>query len=126
MVPADPADIPSRFVLGDEDLNMPPAVQRSGAGRAGARATGEVPGGSHPLAVSKPDAVAETILEAVDAVSAQRAARPSSDRMRSDIGVSHRRLAPPGYVGRSRAGNPFEGATWQVYSTPTWCSKAAA
>lgn len=47
-------DVPSWFVLGDEDLNIPPAVQRFGAGRAGARATREVPGGSHALAVSNP------------------------------------------------------------------------
>lgn len=63
-------DIPSWFVIGGQDLNIPPELQRFGAQRAGARAVREVPGGSHAVAVSNPDVVAETILEAVRAVSA--------------------------------------------------------
>lgn len=62
-------DIPSWFVIGDQDLNIPAAVQRFGAERAGARASREVAGGSHAVAVSNPDAVAETILDAVHAAS---------------------------------------------------------
>lgn len=61
-------DIPSWFVIGDQDLNIPAAVQRFGAKRAGARAIREVAGGSHAVAVSNPEVVAETILDAVDAV----------------------------------------------------------
>ena len=63
--------IPSWFVIGDADRNIPAAVQRFGAERAGARGTREVPDGSHAVAVSNPGAVADMILEAVDAV-AQR------------------------------------------------------
>jgi pimeloyl-ACP methyl ester carboxylesterase len=63
-------DIPAWFVIGDQDLNIPPAVQRFGAERAGSRGTREVAGASHAVAVSHPDAVADTILDAVRAVSA--------------------------------------------------------
>jgi len=59
--------IPSWFVIGDADRNIPAAVQRFGAERAGARATREVSGGSHALAVSNPEVVAGTILDAVEA-----------------------------------------------------------
>jgi pimeloyl-ACP methyl ester carboxylesterase len=61
--------IPSWFVIGDQDRNIPPAVQRFGAERAGARGTREVQGGSHATSVSHPDPVAESILEAVEATS---------------------------------------------------------
>ncbi len=64
-------DIPSWFVIGDADRNIPAALQRFEAERAGARATREVAGGSHAVAVSNPDAVAETILEAVEAAMLQ-------------------------------------------------------
>jgi pimeloyl-ACP methyl ester carboxylesterase len=57
-------DIPSWFVIGDQDRNIPAALQRFEAERAGARATREVAGASHALAVSNPEAVAETILAA--------------------------------------------------------------
>jgi pimeloyl-ACP methyl ester carboxylesterase len=63
--------IPSWFVIGDADLNIPAAVQRFGAERAGARGTREVAGGSHAVAVSNPEAVAETILDAVQATMLQ-------------------------------------------------------
>jgi pimeloyl-ACP methyl ester carboxylesterase len=61
--------IPSWFVIGDQDRNIPAAVQRFGAKRAESRATREVQGGSHAVAVSNPDAVAASILEAVEATS---------------------------------------------------------
>ncbi|MDN4614064.1 alpha/beta hydrolase [Leifsonia sp. F6_8S_P_1B] len=63
---------PSWFVFGDQDLNIPVAEHRAGAERAGANARGvrEVAGGSHALSVSRPDVVAEVILEAVEAVAA--------------------------------------------------------
>ncbi len=64
-------DIPSWFVIGDADRNIPAALQRFGAERAGARGIREVAGGSHAVAVSNPAAVAETILDAVDAVMPQ-------------------------------------------------------
>jgi pimeloyl-ACP methyl ester carboxylesterase len=60
---------PSRFVFGDTDHVIPPAVHRFMADRAGAKGVHEVTGASHALSLSCPDAVTTTILEAVDAVS---------------------------------------------------------
>jgi pimeloyl-ACP methyl ester carboxylesterase len=60
-------DIPSWFVIGEQDRNIPAAVQRFGAERAGARGTRVVADGSHAVAVSNPDVVAAAILDAVDA-----------------------------------------------------------
>jgi pimeloyl-ACP methyl ester carboxylesterase len=57
-------DRPSWFVIATEDRSIPAAVQRLGAERAGARRTLELDGASHAAAVSRPDAVAELILEA--------------------------------------------------------------
>jgi pimeloyl-ACP methyl ester carboxylesterase len=59
--------IPSWFVIGGADRNIPPALQRFEAERAGARVTREVADGSHAVAVSNPEVVAETILDAVNA-----------------------------------------------------------
>jgi pimeloyl-ACP methyl ester carboxylesterase len=64
-------DIPSWFAIGAEDRNIPAALQRFEADRAGARGVREVAGGSHALAVSDPQTVTETILAAVDAVMLQ-------------------------------------------------------
>lgn len=61
--------IPSWFVIADQDLNIPADLQRFEAKRAGARGTREVRGGSHAVAVSQPDEVAASILEAVEATS---------------------------------------------------------
>ncbi|SDU68570.1 alpha/beta fold hydrolase [Jiangella alkaliphila] len=60
--------IPSWFVFSDQDLNIPVALHRYLAERAGAKATREMQGASHALSVSEPDAVTASILEAVDAV----------------------------------------------------------
>jgi pimeloyl-ACP methyl ester carboxylesterase len=59
--------IPSWFVIGGQDQNIPAALQRFEAERAGSRGTREIPGGSHAISVSNPDAVAAAILEAVAA-----------------------------------------------------------
>lgn len=59
--------IPSWFVYGDADRNIPAELIRFMAERAGARSTTEVPGASHALAVSHPVVVAETIFTAVEA-----------------------------------------------------------
>jgi pimeloyl-ACP methyl ester carboxylesterase len=56
--------VPSFFVFGDADRNVPPAMLRAMAARAEARRIVEVPGGSHALPVSQPDLVAELVLEA--------------------------------------------------------------
>lgn len=56
--------VPSWFLIGEEDLIIPPALQRFLAERAGARRTVEVPGASHAVTVSNPEATAQLILEA--------------------------------------------------------------
>jgi pimeloyl-ACP methyl ester carboxylesterase len=62
--------IPSWFVFGDRDLNIPVALHRFMADRAAAKGVHEVPGASHAITVSQPDAVTASILEAVNAVTA--------------------------------------------------------
>jgi len=57
-------ELPSWFVFGAEDRSIPAAVQHFMAERAGARATTEIPGASHAVPVSHPDATAHMILEA--------------------------------------------------------------
>jgi pimeloyl-ACP methyl ester carboxylesterase len=61
------ASLPSWFVYSDGDLNIPVQLHRWMADRAGAKSIREIAGGSHALSVSRPEAVAETILEAVSA-----------------------------------------------------------
>jgi pimeloyl-ACP methyl ester carboxylesterase len=56
--------VPSWFVFGEKDRNLPAALHRFLAERAGARRTVEIPGASHATSVSQPEAVAEVILEA--------------------------------------------------------------
>jgi pimeloyl-ACP methyl ester carboxylesterase len=60
--------LPSWFVFGDQDLNIPVALQRFMADRSGAEGTREIAGGSHAISVSEPDAVAATIRDALAAV----------------------------------------------------------
>lgn len=62
--------IPSWFVFSDQDLNIPVALHRFMADRAGAKGVREVAGASHALSVSQPEAVTAAILEAVEAVAA--------------------------------------------------------
>jgi pimeloyl-ACP methyl ester carboxylesterase len=57
-------DVPSWFLIGEEDRIIPPDLQRFMANRAGARRTVELPGASHAAAVSHPDATARLIVEA--------------------------------------------------------------
>lgn len=57
-------ELPSWFVIGDEDRIIPPELQRFMADRAGARRVLEIPGASHALPVSQPEAAVELILEA--------------------------------------------------------------
>ena len=62
-------NLPSWFVISDQDLNIPIAAHRFFAERSGSRGTREVAGGSHALSVSQPGPVAASILDAVEAVS---------------------------------------------------------
>jgi pimeloyl-ACP methyl ester carboxylesterase len=57
-------DVPSWFVIGDEDRIIPPELQRFMAERAGAQRTNELAGASHAAHVSEPRATADVILEA--------------------------------------------------------------
>lgn len=59
--------VPSWFVFGSEDRNIPVAAHRWMAERAAARGVDEVEGASHAVAVSAPDRVARTVLAAVAA-----------------------------------------------------------
>jgi pimeloyl-ACP methyl ester carboxylesterase len=61
--------VPGFFIWGDADRNIPAEAMRWMAERAEGRVQREIPGAGHALPVSQPAAVAETILEAVAAVS---------------------------------------------------------
>jgi pimeloyl-ACP methyl ester carboxylesterase len=56
--------VPSWFLVAGQDRNIPAALQRFMADRAGARGTVELPSASHAAAVSQPEATARLILEA--------------------------------------------------------------
>lgn len=78
-LPSEPGwkRIPSWHVFGDQDRNIPVAVFRVGAERAGSQGTTEIAGASHALSVSQPDAVVATIAAAgrayVESISASAA-----------------------------------------------------
>jgi pimeloyl-ACP methyl ester carboxylesterase len=59
---------PSWFVFGDQDMNIPVALHRFLAERAGAQGSRELTGASHAISVSEPDAVTATILDATTAL----------------------------------------------------------
>jgi pimeloyl-ACP methyl ester carboxylesterase len=60
-------EVPSWFLIGEEDRIIPPDLQRFMAKRATARRTVEIPGASHAAPVSHPDATTHLILEAAAA-----------------------------------------------------------
>lgn len=57
-------DVPSRFVIGEKDRIIPPALQHYMAERARSHRTIEIPGASHAITVSHPGAIAHEIMEA--------------------------------------------------------------
>ncbi len=57
--------LPTWFVFGDADRNIPVAAHRFMAERAGPRGVREIAGASHAMAASQPAEVAEMIIEAV-------------------------------------------------------------
>ncbi len=63
-------ELPSWFVFGEEDRNIPKALEHYMAERAHARRTIEIPGASHAVPVAHPGTTAGLILDAA----AQRAA----------------------------------------------------
>ena len=62
--------VPSWFLFGAEDRNIPAAVHRFMAERAGSRRTVELAGGSHTVAIPEAARVIELIEEAVESVAA--------------------------------------------------------
>jgi pimeloyl-ACP methyl ester carboxylesterase len=60
-------DLPSWFLFGEEDRNIPAELQRFMAERAGALRMVAIEGGSHAIGVSNPEKTAELILEAAAA-----------------------------------------------------------
>jgi pimeloyl-ACP methyl ester carboxylesterase len=59
--------LPSWFVFGDQDRNIPVQALRFMAERAGSKGTREVAGASHAISVGAPDQVTAAILDAVGA-----------------------------------------------------------
>jgi pimeloyl-ACP methyl ester carboxylesterase len=57
-------DVPSWFLIGEQDHIIPADLQRYMAERAGARNVIEIPGASHAITVSQPEITANLILEA--------------------------------------------------------------
>jgi pimeloyl-ACP methyl ester carboxylesterase len=57
-------ELPSWFLIGEKDRNIPAELQHFMAERAGSQRTVEIPGASHAIAVSQPQATADLILEA--------------------------------------------------------------
>jgi pimeloyl-ACP methyl ester carboxylesterase len=56
--------VPSWFVFGENDRNIPAGAHRMMADRAGARRSVEVPGASHVVGISHPDEVVALVREA--------------------------------------------------------------
>jgi pimeloyl-ACP methyl ester carboxylesterase len=56
--------VPSWFLIGEEDLIIPAALHRHMAEHAAAQRTIEIPGASHLIVVSEPEATVQLILEA--------------------------------------------------------------
>jgi pimeloyl-ACP methyl ester carboxylesterase len=59
-------DVPSWFLIGEQDRVIPAELQRFMADRAGAQRTVAVEGASHAVAVSRPDATVRLILEVAE------------------------------------------------------------
>jgi pimeloyl-ACP methyl ester carboxylesterase len=61
-------DVPSWWLIAEQDRNIPAELQRFMAHRAGARKTVDLPTASHAAAVSHPDTTARLIIEAASQV----------------------------------------------------------
>ena len=60
--------VPSWFIFGDQDRNIPVGAHRVMAERASAKRIQEIPGASHAVGVSHAPETAEMILEAARSV----------------------------------------------------------
>ena len=76
-------DVPSWFLIGEEDRVIPPELQRYMADRACAQRTIAIEGASHAITVSRPDATVRPILEAVAHRVAVRGGRDEPRRGRA-------------------------------------------
>src|SRR5206468_4206410 len=74
-------ELPSWFVIGEKDRSIPAELQHFMADRAAARRTVEIPGASHAVAVSQPEATAEVILEAATLSAAAPRAGATRDQV---------------------------------------------
>lgn len=70
-------NVPSWFIYGDRDKNIPPAALAFMAERAKSMKTVVVKGASHVVMVSRPKLVTRMIVEAADAVAGQSLAHPA-------------------------------------------------
>jgi pimeloyl-ACP methyl ester carboxylesterase len=61
--------VPSWFIFGDQDRNIPVGAHRIMAERASAKSTQEIPGASHAVGVSHAEETAEMIVEAARSLS---------------------------------------------------------
>jgi pimeloyl-ACP methyl ester carboxylesterase len=69
--------LPSWFIYGTDDKNIPPAALGFMAERAGSRNTVVVNGASHVVMMSHPQAVADIIKQAAEHVQQERASEPA-------------------------------------------------
>ena len=77
-------DVPSWFLYGEQDKNIPAALQRFMAERALARRSVEIAGASHAIAVSHLERTAEMVLEAATAPRSSASAFAPADPMALD------------------------------------------
>jgi pimeloyl-ACP methyl ester carboxylesterase len=75
------ATIPSWFVIAAADHSIDPDSQRAAAARMGAT-TVEIEGGSHSIALSRPERVAAVVIDAAAAVAGQGAAAVGAGDLR--------------------------------------------
>jgi hypothetical protein len=93
-------ELPSWFLFGAEDRNIPAALQRFMAGRADARRAIEIPGTSHAIAVSYPEATADLILQAAALPTAARARERAPLLLAPAFGPDTRFVDTPPRYGR--------------------------
>ena len=77
-------ELPSWFLYGEEDKNIPAALQRFMAERALARRAVEIGGASHAIAVAHPERTADMVLEAAAAPRSTTTAFVPADPMALD------------------------------------------
>ena len=98
-------ELPSWFVFGEEDRNIPKAVEHYMAERAGAHRTIEIPGASHAVPVAHPGTTARPD---------PRRRRAARGRLRCDPMTATRRLRTPLSPPRSSRRTP----RWPVSPPP--------